>query len=544
MSRRQIRSTMFLLLLSFWTSSCGQAGERGAWIGKVDPPESPVLRVAGGEDPTGLDPTRYSDQDSWRVARMLFEGLLAYTSDAEIEPGVAERWTVNDDATIYTFHLREDARWSDGSRVTASDFVFSWQRVLDPAFGAETAENLYPIKGARAINEGLAPPGSLAVVARSDILLEVQLEYPDPDFPSRTALPPLFPVPEASVSGSRLTWPEGDTPVGNGPFVLSQWRLNDRLEVERNPWYWNREAVMLEGVTLFLRNDPSTNHNLYLTGAVDWTTVNAIPTDLAKEYLEAGRQELHVSTVFQTYYLELNTNRPPLDDLRIRRALELVVPREEIAGSLFGTGQIPSRHFVSADLPDWDPPVIAEGDLDMARRLLAEAGYPGGEGLPDLIYLYNILGPHGDVAEYLQGVWQRELGITVDLAPMDFQSMLERSDRGDFDFARSGWLADLPSPISFLEVFEKGNPNNPTGWSDTQFDLLLEQARRTPDRQQRYVLLATAEERLLADVPIIPILQNANVQLIKPYVTGLRPNALDVVGWTGVRIETDWISPW
>jgi len=542
MSRRQIRSTMFLLL-SFWIASCGSAGERGTWIGKVDPPESPILRVAGGENPAGLDPTRYSDQDSWRVARMLFEGLLTYTSDADVEPGVAERWTVNDDATLYTFHLREDARWSDGSRVTAGDFIFSWQRVLDPVFGAGSAETLYPIKGARAINEGRADPGSLGAVARSDTVLEVQLEYPDPDFPSRTALPPLFPVPEAAVSDSRLTWPEGDTPVCNGPFMLSQWRLNDRLEVERNPWYWNHEAVALEGVILYLQSDQSTNHNLYLTGEVDWTTVAAIPDDIARRYLRAGRSELQVSTVFQTYYLELNTNRPPLDDERIRRALELVVPREEIAGSLFGTGQIATRFFVSSDLPGWDPPATVEGDRDEARRLLTEAGYPGGEGLPDLTYLYNIPGPHGDVAEYVQGVWQRELGVTIELIPMEFQSMMERSSRGDFHLVRSGWLADLPSPIAFLEVFEEGNPNNGTGWSDSEFDRLLARARRTPDRQQRYALLSAAEERLLAETPIIPIFQNSNIQLIKPYVTGLRPNPLDVVGWTGVTIETDWIPP-
>ena len=542
MSHRQIRFTMFFLL-AIGIISCGSAADRGVWIGKVDPPENPVLRVAGGEDPAGLDPTRYPDQDSWRVARMLFEGLLAYTSDAEVVPGVAERWTVNDDATLYTFHLREDARWSDGSRVTAGDFVFSWHRVLDPAFGAGTAETLYPIQGARAINEGRANPGSLGAVALSDTVLEVRLEYPDPDFPARTALPPLFPVPEAAVSDSRLTWPEGDTPVCNGPFTLSEWRLNNRLEVERNPWYWNRDAVALEGVILYPQSDQSTNHNLYLTGEVDWTTAGAIPGDIAGRYLRTGRAELHLSTVFQTYYLELNTVLPPLDDERVRRALELVVPREEITGSIFGTGQIPTRHFVSSDLPGWDPPAIMEGDPDQARRLLAEAGYPGGEGFPELTFLYNIPGPHGAVAEYLQGVWQRELGVTIELIPMEFQSMMERGVRGDFHLIRSGWLADLPSPIAFLEVFEEGNPNNWTGWSDGEFDRLLDRARRTPDRQQRNLLLAEAEARLLADIPIIPIFQSVNVQLIKPYVTGLRPNPLDVVGWTGVRIETDWVPP-
>ncbi len=537
MSLRPI-ATLILLLLGL--VACGPAGGGGEWIGAIEPPDSQILRIAGGGDPAGLDPTRYPDQNSWRVARMLFEGLLAFTSDAEVVPGVAERWTVNSDATRFTFHLRDDARWSDGSRVTAQDFIFAWQRVLDPAFGAGTAGVLYPIRGARAINGGEADPATLGARALSETLLEVELEYPDPDFPIRTALPPLFPVPEVVVSPARLTWPEGETPVGNGPFILQVWRVNDRLEVERNPHYWNREAVSLEGVVLYPQSDQSTNHNLYVTGAVDWTMANAIETDLARLYLREGRSELHVSTVFNTYYLELNTARPPLDDERVRRALELAVPRAEIAEVYFGTGQVPTRRFVSADLPGWEPLPVREGDLDQARLLLAEAGYPGGEGLPDLTFLFNVGGSHGDIAEYLQGVWLRELGVTIELVPQEFQSYLGRADRGDFHIVRSGWQADLPFPISFLDVFETGNPNNWTGWSDPRYDRMLEQARHAADRETRNQWLAGAEALLLADVPIIPIFQSSNVQLIKPYVSGLRPNPLDVVGWTGVRIDLDW----
>jgi len=368
----------------------------------------------------------------------------------------------------------------------------------------------------------------------------VNLEYPDPDFLARTALPPLFPVSEAAVNPARLTWPEGEAPVCNGPFQLVVWRANDRLETERNPHYWNRDAVSLDGVILYPQSDPGTNHNLYVTGAADWTTVGAIPTDLAKRYIGEDRSELHVSTVYATYYLELNTDRPPLDDERVRRALELAVPREEICRYLFGNGQIPTRRFASVDLRGWEPSVVEPGDLDLARQLLAEAGFPDGEDLPELIFLYNVPGPHGDVSEYLQGVWQRELGVTVELVPMENQSMSERAEQGDFHLVRSGWLADLPFPISFLEVFERGNPNNWTGWTDTRYDRLLEEARRSSDRGTRNRLLAEAEALMLADVPIIPIFQSTNVQLIKPYVSGLRPNPLDVVGWTGVRIDLDW----
>ena len=539
------RPTVWIALSVFIISSgsCGRDGDTPGYIGRVRPPSSPVLRVASGEDPAGLDPTRYHSQDAWRVARMLFEGLLTFTSEGRAVPGVAGSWSSSADGMVYTFHIRPDAMWSDGNRVTAGDFIFSWRRTLDPRFGSEAAETLYPIMGARTINEGDAEPGTLGAVAVSETELVVELEYPDPEFPTRTALPPLFPIPEHVVEKDYLNWPRGGPPVCNGPFVLQRWRLDDRLTAVRSGTYWNRASIELERVVFYPITDEATTMNLYRAGEIDWTTANTIPVDQARELLRTGSSEVRVSSVYATYYLELNTAREPLNDPGVRRALELTIPREDIAGLIFGTGHRPARVLVVTDLPDWTPPAVEASDPDRAKRLLAEAGYPGGDGMPELTYLYNAGGPHGDVAEYLQGVWRRELGIRTEPVPMDFPSMEERAGRGDFSILRSIWLADLPNPIEFLEVFEEGNPNNLTGWTEPEYDALLERARRTQDRRERYDLLRRAESILLSDAPILPLLQYANVQLIKPYVTGLQPNPLDVIGWAGIRIDTEWLPP-
>jgi ABC-type oligopeptide transport system substrate-binding subunit len=526
-----------LLLLA----ACGRDPGDG-YLGRVRPPAEPVLRVAVAEDPEGLDPTRYSSQPAWRVARMLFEGLLAFTSEGRVVPGVASRWEVTPDAGRYLFFLRSGARWSDGEPVTAHDFVFAWRRVVDPILGASSATKLYPVMNAERIVRGELAPESLGVRAVSDSLLEVILEHPDPEFLLHTAQPPFFPLPRHLAAAAYEEWPAGEAVVGNGPFILQRWRLNDRLIADRNPTYWNSAGILIDGVILFTIADDATALNLYRNGEIDWTLTGTIPDDAAGRFIAEGRSEARTGSRYATYYLELNTRRPPLDDLRIRRALELTMPRAEIVAAVF-SGQGPAaRTLVVPDIPDWIAPERPEPDADLARRLLAEAGYPGGEGLEPLIYLYNTGSMHGEVAEYLQGHWQTELGITIEPVPLDYAAMEERGQRGEFHLLRSIWLADLPLPDDFLSVFVAGNPNNLTGWTDPGYDALLARARATLDRTERFALLREAEGRLLAGVPVIPLLQFSfgTVQLVKPYLGGLDVNPLDVIGWAGISIDTGW----
>ncbi|MFO7768264.1 MAG: peptide ABC transporter substrate-binding protein [bacterium] len=499
--------------------------------------------MAADSDPAGLDPTRHASQSSWRIARMLFEGLTALDASGGVRPAAAKRWEHGGGAVRWTFHLRPGLRWSDGTPLTASDFVYAWRRALDPDTGAETAGSLYGIRGARAVNGGDLPPAALGVEALSDSTLAVELEGPDPELPFRTALPPFYPLPAHTVRSSGPAWPGGRSPVCNGPFLLESWHTGERLTLRPNPAYWNRPAVSLERVVVYPLESEESAWNLYRAGDVDWTTANRIGTDLARSLIAGGYAEVRTTPVLQVYYLELNTRRPPLDDRRVRRALEMTAPRDEIARRIFGAGQTPTRRFVNTDLPGWDPPPAPEGGPEQARLLLEAAAHPGGEAAGPMTFLYNDRAVHAAVAQYLQGVWHRELGVEIELVQMDFNSMDDRARRGDFHILRSGWLADLPFPEEYLKVFRAGDPNNATGWSDPEYDRLLDTAAREADPARKRELLREAEAILLEAAVIIPILQNSSVQLIKPYVEGLRPNLLDVVDWTGVRVRTDWRPP-
>jgi oligopeptide transport system substrate-binding protein len=536
---KRFHSALFIVVLPTLIG-CSTCEEVPGYLGCIDPPQDNVLRVAWPGDPAGLDPTRYSEDIAWRAARMLFEGLLDLTPEGRLSPGIAERWEANEGATRYEFYLRQDARWSDGVPVTAADFAFAWRRVLDPSIGAESAESLHQIRGARSITEGEADPSTLGVTVQGEHILVVELEGPDPSFPFRVVLPAFFPLPRHVVQSAYETWPGSEPPVGNGPFVLETWRPRDRLIVRKSDTYWNRQAIHVDGAVFYPITDANAVMNLYRSGELDWTRQGTVPPDRAKQLLAAGSAELQVSSMHAVYYLEFNTRRSPTDDLRVRRALELTVPRDEIARGIFGSGQRPTRHLVNTAMAEWSPPEIDPGDAGEARRLLAEAGYPNGEGMGEIEYLYSPSELHANVAEYLQGVWAQELGVEVKLTVLEFQAQLESARRGDFHLSRSGWLADLPDPYDYLKIFRTGNENNDTGWSDPQYDELIGRSRGVANQARRYEMLAEAERILLNDAVIVPILHNAGVQLIRPYVSGIRPSANDIVDWTDVRIDPEW----
>ncbi len=536
---KRLRTTI-LMIGTITLVGCSTCEEIPGYLGCVSPPRDNVLRVAWPGDPIGLDPTRYTEDVTWRAARLLFEGLLNMTPEGRLTPGVAERWEADPDATRFLFHLREEARWSDGRPVTAADFVFAWQRVLDPAIGAESAGELHAIRGAVAITEGEAQPNTLGVQAEGDHLLIVEMERPDTSFLFRVTLPAFYPLPRHLVEEEYQMWPGSEAPVGNGPFVLESWRTQDRLTVSRSQTYWNREAIHLDGAVFYPISDPTAVMNLYRSGELDWTRQGTVPANQARLLLSEGSPELQSSSMNAVYYLEFNTRRAPTDDPRVRRALELTVPRQVIAQNIFGSGERPSRHFVNPELAAWPVPELDPGDAEEARSLLAEAGYPGGEGMGALEYLYTPGELHANVARYLAAIWSRELGIEVKLVVLEFQAQLERAGRGEFHLSRSGWLADLPDPFDYLKIFRSGDENNDTGWSDRRYDELVENSRGEPDRSRRYAMLAEAESRLLEDAVILPILHRARVQLVRPYVSGIRPSANDIVDWTDVRIDPDW----
>ncbi len=529
-------------------------------------PRAELVLVGGGE-PRTLDPALMTGQIEGRVAGAIFEGLMR-RDGATLEPtfGVAESVEIDPGGTVYTFRLRADARWTDGSPVTAEDFVWSWRRLLSPDLGSEYAYILHGVRGARAFHtfggharrlreefapelERLArahptglpadrwqrllaerraagPTGDVADPELRELLfrqrgvvlpdelrraarelrreadrkeaafrdaelrlgrtlgfraedrrtLVVELEAPTPYFLELVAFFPTYPVPrrvvEATPPGEGWFLPERIT--GNGPFRLARWRAGDRIRLERSPTYWGRDAVRLATVDILSLESATTALNLYLGGEVDWLP-GVYPPDLAPAL--RNRPDYYAVPALATYFLRLNLRRPPLDDLRVRRALALAIDRREIVEEVLGRGELPARHLVPPGLPGYPQrPSPLRFDPEEARRLLAEAGHPGGRGLRELGLLYNTSESHRKIAEVIADQLRRHLGVRVRAYNQEWQSYLATVRAGDYDLARAGWIGDYLDANTFLDLFVTGAGNNQTGYSDRRYDALLRAA--------------------------------------------------------------------
>ena len=457
------------------------------------------FRFVNGTEPKTLDPSLMNGQPEMRVATALFEGLTRRDAKTlQPAPGVAETWEVSEDGLTWTFHLREDARWSDGRPVTADDFVYAWQRLLDPTTGAEYAYFLHGLVGARAYNRGGAAEAprfgvDQGVFAPDPHTLVVELEAPVPYFLELTSFFATLPVPRWAVETHGDRWFLPGRIVGNGPFLLDHWRVGDRIRLVRNPDYWAAEAVGLETVDVLSIEQPTTALNLYLAGEVDWLP-SLYPPELVDVLQE--RPDFYSGPGMIVYFYRLNVTRPPLDDPRVRQAIGLAIDRREITDALLRLGEIPATAMVPPGMPGYGTPTSGLGfDPARARALLAEAGFPGGEGVPELGILYNTHERHRQIAELIADQLRRNLGLRVRAYNQEWQSYIASTRALDYDIARAGWIGDYLDPNTFLDLFVTGNGNNNTGWGDPDYDLLLAAAANVgAATQDPAALLAAAPE--------------------------------------------------
>jgi oligopeptide transport system substrate-binding protein len=458
------------------------------------------FRFVNGTEPRTLDPGLMTGEPEQRIANELFEGLTRRDPRSlRPAPGVAERWEVSKDGRAYTFHLRADARWSDGSPVTASDFAYAWRRLLDPATGSEYAYLLYGLRGARAFHAGDPEVQQrfgvdAGVVAVGDRTLRVELEAPIPWFLDLTSFFSTSPLPRRVVEAHPRDWFLPGKIVSNGPFVLESWRVGDRIRLARNPHYWGRDAVTLATIDALPVESPTTALNLFLRGDVDWLP-RLYPDELVDVLRE--RDDFYHGPGLSVYYYRLNTRRPPLDDRRVRQAIGLAIDRREITDEVLRLGQIPATAMVPPGMPGYRSPDSGFGfDVARARALLAEAGYPDGRGMREIGILYNTLDTHKKIAEVIADQLWRNLGIRATAYNQEWQSYLASMVAGDYDMGRAGWIGDYVDPNTFLDIWVTGGGNNQTGWGDPAYDALIAAAAdaaaasRDPDR-----LLGLAVER-------------------------------------------------
>lgn len=489
------------------------------------------LVFINGSEPELLDPALITAQPSSRVAYALFEGLTIFGPDSVPRPGVAAAWEVSSDGRQYTFHLRPEARWSNGDPVTTGDFLYAWRRVLLPETGAEYASQLFPIRNAEAFNTGsLKDFSQVGVVSPDPHTLVVQLDNPTPYFPDLCAFATFLPVHQATAEGHADWASNAEHFVGNGPFLLQEWRLFDRVRLVKNFRYWNAASIEVCSIDVLPAAKPMTAFNLYATGAADLMMDKGLaPTSLMKELRR--RKDFHSAPFLGTYFIRFNTQRAPFNDARIRRAFSLVIDKQVVVEKITQAGETPAGSFVPPGTGHgYLPPKGLERNVTEARRLLAEAGFAEGKGFPVVHYLYK--GDSDldrDIAVELQETLRKELGVQMLLKPQEWTVYLAAQSALDYDLCRSSWVADYNDPNTFLNMFVTNDGNNRTGWSHPSYDALIVDAARTSDVEQRFGKFQEAERILVEqEMPVCPLYFYVGIMFYNPdRLEGIEPNLLD-----------------
>ncbi len=505
--------------LVLWVCGCGRRLDRADLV------------FINGAEPEQLDPALITAQSTGRVAYALFEGLTSFDAAAQAQPAVAERWEVSPDGCVYTFYLRSGARWSNGDQVVSEDFVYSWRRALLPDTASEYASQLYPILHAQDFNEGkITDFAQVGVRAIDSQKLEVRLGNPTPYFPDLCAFITYLPVHRPTVERYSDWAARPAHFIGNGPFLLKEWRLFDRVRLLKNPAYWNAATVALESIDVLPSAKPNTAFNLYSSGQADLMMDKGLAPTALMDVLRK-RRDFHASPFLGTYFIRFNCQRAPFSDPRVRLACSLVIDRDAIVRKITRAGEIPALSFVPPGTGHgYVPPAGVGPDVALARSLLAEAGFPDGKGFPVFEYLFKADSDMDrDIAVELQGMFQRELGIRMHLRAQEWTVYLAAQSALDYDVCRSSWVADYNDPNTFLNMFVTGDGNNRTGWSSPAYDGYVRQAGAEADPQRRFAHFVAAEELLLRkEAPVCPLYFYVGIQFYDPErLGGIVPNLLD-----------------
>jgi len=508
----------FVLCLALFLTAC-----------RPLPPADLVLH--NGREPETLDPQLLTGQADGRVASALFEGLTRYDPvTGNASPGLADSWTVSDDGLRYTFTLRTNAMWSNGRPILADDVVWSWRRAVNPATGADYASQFFYLENGESLCNGTQRDFTrLGVQAVAPRTLVVQLVHPTPFFLDLLASRVFAVIPREAVERGGDQWIRLPDLPCSGPYTLEFWHVNERIRLRRNPHYWDAGQVRSEVIDVLAGDSAHTALNLYLTGRVDFILdKDMFPSELAEALRH--RPDFHTYPYLGSYFIRINCTRKPFEDPRVRQALALAMDRQRIVQRITRMGEPAASHLVPAGTGGYSPPAGLERNTDRARQLLAQAGYPGGAGFPTFEYSYNAEARlHEHIGIEIQAALREELGLRMELRPLEWKTYLNNMSRLDYDLMRSSWVGDYNDPNTFLDLFLSNSGNNRTGWKDPGYDQLLEAANASADRTHRFQLLATAEARLLREgTPIIPLYSYVGFYALDSRrIGGMHGNLLD-----------------
>ena len=487
--------------------------------------EKQTLVRNNGAEVQSLDPHKIEGVPESNVNRDLFEGLLVTDVDGHPAPGVAEKWD-NKDFKVWTFHLRKDAKWSDGTPVTAEDFVYSWQRLADPNTASPYASYLQygHIANIDDIITGKKPVTDLGVNAIDANTFEVTLSEPVPYFYKLLVHPSVSPVPKSAVEKFGEKWTQPANIVTNGAYKLKDWVVNERMVLERNPQYWDNAKTVINQVTYLPISSEVTDVNRYRSGEIDMT-YNNMPIELFQKLKKEIPKEVHVDPYLCTYYYEINNQKAPFTDVRVRTALKLALDRDIIVNKVKNQGDLPAYSYTPPYTdgmklvePEWFK-WSQEKRNEEAKKLLAEAGYTADKPLTFSL-LYNTSDLHKKLAIAVASIWKKNLGVNVKLENQEWKTFLDTRHQGTFDVARAGWCADYNEPTSFLNTMLSDSSNNTAHYKSPAFDKLIGETLKVADDAQRADLYAKSEQQLDKDSAIVPVYYYVNARLVKPWVGG------------------------
>ena len=527
----------FSIVIVLLLSSCSNA------VSNVDSAlETQILYIGNGTEPKDLDPHTVTGVPESHILMALLEGLvIRHPEGLDPLPGVASNWDISADGKTYIFYLRDNSTWSNGDPVTASDFVWSWKRMLTPSLGSKYPDMLYDVVNAEEFNKGVIKDFTkVGVKAISPTKLLVKLKNPAPYFLGLLSHYTTRPVHKPTIEkfgeidsiGSQWTRPGNF--IGNGPFALKEWKLNKILKVKKNNLYWNAQQVKLNEIHFFPVDNASREDLMFRSGQLHVTST--VPPEKVEVYFKEYPGIIRSDPYYGTYYLRVNVLKSPFNNKLVRKALSLSINRKEIVEKVTRGGQLPAFSFTPPDPNSYYPPTSLDYNPELAKKLIEEAGYSE-ENFPIFELLYNTSEGHQKLAQAIQQTWKRNLNIDVQLTNTDWKVYLSKQSIGDYMVARAGWIGDYVDPKTFLDMMVTGRGNNQTGWSNSQYDDLLVKAAQSSSQKERFNNLYKAEEILMDELPIIPIYTYTRIYMLNQDVKGWSPNLLDAHPYQFVYLE-------
>ena len=550
MKMRNIAAAAMAGALAVSLAACGSSASTGAANATGEAADAAEAGSTGftvqlGPNPETLDPALNAAIDGGNTLITIEEPLLIIDENNEVQPGQAESYEVSDDGLTWTFHMRDGLKWSDGSDLTAADFEYSFKRLASPDTAAPYAETVVGmIDGYQDAIGNPDEDGNTTTDPDWDALnvhasedgktLTVQLSYPCSYFDKLASFVATSPVQQATVEANGDAWcTEPDTYVCNGPYMITEWTPSERIVLSKNPYYvggWDSSKIVSDTITLLLLEDSSASYAAYNSGEAQ--LVKDVPTDEIPSLTRAeDGGDFYLDEIMGTYYISLNDQEEPFTDVRVRKALSLAIDRDYVANTIMQGIYTPATALVGPGIVDENgyfmdnanggEPYISddyEANLEEAKSLLAEAGYPDGEGFPTITYSANDAGYHIPVAEYLQQAWG-ELGITMNIDKVEWSSFIPMRRAGDYDISRNGWSMDYNDPSNMLELFTTNNGNNDGKYANPEFDQVIEDSR-VADKTTHFEKLHEAEDILMNDAACIPVAYYNDFWLQSPSLKG------------------------